>query len=501
MLREDPTTSLEDRSLHRVRTSEFYELRDWSEQHGGKGMHDYCALAGAINVPNAAECVRDMLWVQQHRGEDGVGIYSFNGKPHFVKKSGRVGRVFPEEFDFSALPGNDAIGHSRYSTLGEDGLQADLQPFYMSTKFKDIALGHNGQLHDAEQMREKLVDRGAGFQSSSDSEIILHKLAQSREKTLEDALAKELGSIPFAYSLLLYHEDSMYAIRDPAGIRPLSLARYEGGFLAASEDGAFRIFNAEKIRDVEPGEIVRINSEGITSQKMAEAKARFCSFECVYFSGPRSTFKGRMHEDFRKATGKEIYAQEEEYFDRLLRTYGHDLVIVPILDSGKQGSEGLAEASGIELKHYFLRRHNAPRVSGRSYTASTQDARVQKAFRKLDLREEKIRGKVIITGDDSMVRGTTMRVNNERLRDAGAEKIVNVMFSPTITGVCNMGVNHQSVDELVASGNSLEDIAGEVCADKVIFLDLKRHKKLIREVYGESMCTGCFGGSYPKVEI
>ncbi len=497
-------SSIDDRvDLHPVFSDEYAEILDWSQNRVDKGMHDYCALAGAVGVPHAAEFVKAMLQVQQHRGDDGVGIYAFeNGTPRRVKEPGRVDFVFQDGYNFSKhLPGDMAIGHNRYSTLGKFGLQSDLQPFADHTKYGHVVLAHNGQLHNAEEIRDKLLQNGSSFSSTSDSEILLKAIAQSSKKNIERAMIECFSQIPFAYSLLIKNEDTLYAIRDPAGVRPLSVATINGGYLAASEDCAFRIFqNAEKLADVKPGEILAISKDGIRQVHKFEGKHRFCSFECVYFSAPRTSYNGRMHEDFRKGTGIEIYDQEKEFFDFLKRQHMGHIAVVPILDSGKQGSIGLSEASGIPYKEYFLRHHNAPGVSGRAFLGGDEATRREKARRKLDLRKDKVLGKVIITGDDSMVRGTTMRENNDRLRDAGAEKIINVMLSPTIVNTCHLGVNHQTLDELVAHGRNLKQIAKDVHADQVIFLALDRHKKLLREFYGESMCTGCFGGRYPKAD-
>lgn len=471
-------------------------------------LNENCGLAAAINVPTAAEIVRHMLMVQQHRGPTGAGIVSSNNHDiNIYNGFGRVDRVFLEDFDFqNKLSGDIASGHNRYATKGSIEKRANLQPLlFRETKYGPLTFAHNGQLLDINNLRGELIQNGSSFQSTTDSETLAHLITQSNANTIEEAIENEITKIPTAYSLIIMTESKVIALRDKYGVRPLSIAKLGEGYLVASETTAFRIFpDAEFIRDIKPGEMVvfdrtEIQSGGEpTSIQFAEPEENLCVFELIYFSEPRSKYNGFMHEDFRELCGMAVYDENKEFFDSLKSQFGKDIYTVPILDSGKHGAWGFEKASGILYREYFMRRHNAPNANGRSYMAANPKSRDEIAFMKLDLRKEVIYGKAIITVDDSIVRGTTSRRYNQRLRDAGAKLIVNVIVSPTLTDICYLGMDHQSRDQLLAFNHQTpEEISKETGADKTVYLSLNRLNKIVDNTYKCGTCSGCFGGNYP----
>ncbi|MFA6088343.1 MAG: amidophosphoribosyltransferase [Candidatus Woesearchaeota archaeon] len=470
-------------------------------------LREECGLAAAIDIPMASEIVRDMLQVMQHRGEAGAGIVSsYHQNIHSYKNLGKVSIVFPKDFDFkNKVPGKVAIGHNRYPTRGSAEELCNIQPLlFKDTKYGQLAIAHNGQLVDVNNYRSKLRKNGALFQSTSDSETLAHLIGQSKKKTLEDAIASEITKIPLAYSLLIMTKDKLFALRDQHGVRPLSIAKIFDRYLLASETNAFRIFDDyEFVRDVNPGEMVIFDKKSVRSEKgfksihFATGKEHWCIFEGIYFSEPRSEYNGYMHEDFRQQCGMKIYNENNDFFNKLKKEYENNIFIIPILDSGKQGAIGFQKVSNIPYKEYFLRRHNAQKSEGRSYTASTQEEREIIAHMKLDLRKEKVEDKVVITVDDSNVRGTTARKNNLRLKKAGAKMIINVFLSPMIKHPCYMGMDHQTQQELIAYKHNEEDIARETSADKTIYLSLQGLNDVVTNTYKCDICSGCFGGNYP----
>ncbi len=481
--------------------------------------HEKCAVAAAINIPLASRWTRNMLQDMQHRGEDGAGIVSSTIDRFRVHRGlGRVRDEFPLDFDFEGrLQGEMALGMNRYSTVGTVGVQENQSPFRSRNRFGEMYLSHNGQFVGAEALVRSL-EQIVSAQSETDTEAILHLIARSHEATLEGALGSILAEIPAAYSLILMTPDKLIAARDPFGVRPLSLGRIGDGYLVASENSAFRIFgNVELVGDVAPGEMVIFDFKKIQRGERPErrvfaraGKSAHCIFEDIYFSPPRARRDGFYNEDFRMRCGRAVYRKHEAFFRALLEESSGNIACVPIPDSGVYGSIGFAEESGIPHRLYYQRRHN-PAADGRSYTASTQEAREQKARFKLDLRRDKVSGKYIVTIDDSNVRGTTARVNNERLRAAGAKHITNIFLSPPIINACYLGMNHQDPEELIAhkyfrgdpAGSireedfDMEGLASEIGADKVIYLSLEDLQGVASTAFRSASCYGCFGGRYP----
>ena len=296
------------------------------------------------------------------------------------------------------------------------------------------------------------------------------------------------------------------AFRDKYGVRPLSIGTLDGAYLLASETCAFNAIKGAKfLRHVKPGEMVIFDKASVRSGKGFESRMlknhseevplpAWCIFEGIYFSDPRSKQNGVFHEDFRQKCGERIFQDNSEFFNDL-----DNPIIVPILDSGKQGGIGFQKASNLPYKEYFMRRHNAPKGNGRSYTGPSQSKREEIAYMKLDLREDKVKDKTIITVDDSIVRSTTATINNRRLREAGAKYIVNVILSPKIVDVCKLGMDHQVRKELVAYNHPTEEEISRITgADKTFYLSLESLNEIVQNTYKAGICSGCFGGRYPE---
>jgi amidophosphoribosyltransferase len=407
------------------------------------------------------------------------------------------------------LPGTASIGHNRYKTKGPAGDQHCLQPFqFDDSKYGPFGIAVNGQLVDVNNIKQKLLESGAPFQSGSDSEVIAHLLLQSKKPTIEEAVYEQFQRIPAAFSVLILTQNQVIAGKDKSGVRPLHMAEYSGdngsGILLASEDFAFRPFsdNISQVTELQCGQIKTfdIQSRGESSQQtLPGASEYFCIFEGDYFGNPRTKHHGCYHEKFRRANGRKVYEENKAFFERLKQEYGDNLAVVPILDSGKQGTLGFCKEFGMQYyKEYLMRVHDGPKANGRSYTLSNQDERKLRIRMKTDLLEEKVGGKCIITVDDSIVRGNTSTEDNGRLKKAGAVYVVNVSVSPKIVNPCVMGIEHQDRSELIATRHTTdESLAREIGADKVIYISPEGHERVARELYGGGFCSGCQGGTYP----
>ena len=456
-------------------------------------LPEECGLAAAINLPRASRYVYDCLVLQEHRGEKGVGIVSIKDRNIYHRR--HVGRVRDHfvNFDFdSNLPGKIAIGHTRYATEGEPGEIKNVQPLiFLETKYGPIIIAHNGTLVNSRKIKSELIQKGAVFQSTTDSEIFGHLIALSSMDSVEGAIISALEKVPAAYSLLVLTKDKLFAIRDRFGVRPLSIAGFNDGFLICSENYAFDQYReAGLIRDIDPGEMIVFdrNKEYFRSVKYAHDKEHFCIFEGIYFSNPRTTYRNFPHEDFRQELGKRLFAENPNLAGDF---------ILPVLDSGKQAALGLAKASGILYKEYFLRVHNPPGSNERSFTSPTEDERTKTAYQKLHLRKDKIKGRRAIVVDDSIVRSTTMKIVNKRLRDAGASYVINCISAPPIINICPYGMDYQDKKQLVAAGNTVEEIRKIIGADELIYISLPGLKQVVSETYQCGICYGCFGGKYP----
>lgn len=457
-------------------------------------ISEECGLGAAINLTNASRLVYDLVSLQEHRGEKGAGIVSFDdGELHVRRRVGNVKHQF-EHYDFSNLPGDIAIGHNRYATAGSPNDPSNVQPLVINqSKYGPFAIAHNGTLANIARFRQDLLECGAIFQSNTDSEIFAHLIASSSANTLEDAITSTAKDIGAAFSILIMTPDQTYALRDPFGVRPLSVGKFEDGFLLASESYALDQFpGCVQLEDIAPGQmaIFRRGNNTFTHIDYANEKEHFCIFEGIYFSNPRSGYNGVAHEDFRTELGRQL-ARDFDY-----KIEG-DAVVVPILDSGKQAAQGFAEESGIDYREAFLRIHNPPKSSNRSFTSIDDKARLNTAYKKFNLRKELVAGKTVITVDDSIVRSNTMRVTNKRLREAGARQIINCISAPPIRQICPNGMDYQTQGELVAYGRNVDEIRKIIDANHLAYLRLESLNDVVNRTYKAGICTGCFGGKYP----
>jgi amidophosphoribosyltransferase len=470
-----------ERSLNRD------SLRDFSGEN--------CALAAAINVENASEVVYGGLVFQEHRGEKSSGIISVQEGDFFHKKEKGLAREVFFGFNFPRrLPGKTAIGHNRYATQGAHDSVTNIQPlFFHESRFGPFAIGHNGTLIDKLNTKGGLINEGCLFQSTTDSELMAHLIARSDKEDIEGAIVDAAEKIQAAYALMILTPDKLFALKDRFGVRPLSIGKLGDGHVICSENFALaQIPDCEYVREVNPGEMIVFERDvkDFRAVQYAEPDERFCVFESIYFAHPRTKFGGFYNEDFRIEQGVELYRENRDLGERA------DLVI-PILDSGKYAAVRLAEALGVHYEEVFLRIQNPPKGHIRSFTSPTPEERRSTVDTKFHLREDAVDGRRVITVDDSVVRSTTMRAINEKLRRAGVEYIVNCIASPPIRNICPCGMDFQNPNELVAYGRSIEEIRESIGADELIYLSLDGLLNVVNRTNKLGVCTGCFGGDYP----
>jgi amidophosphoribosyltransferase len=382
----------------------------------------------------------------------------------------------------SKLSGESAIGHTRYSTAG-DTVLTNAQPVVIDCNKGKLALGHNGNLTNAIELRKKLEHRGSIFQTTSDTEVIVHLIARSNARNLSGAIADALNQVEGAYSLLLLTPDEIFAIRDPRGFRPLAIGRLNGSWVAASETCAFDLIDAEYVRDVEPGEMVRISRSGLESIRFApEKQNQFCIFEHVYFSRPDSVVFGKPVNETRERLGRLLAQEHPVEAD----------IVVPVPDSGVPAAVGYAAESGIPFRMGLIRNHYV----GRTFIEPSQAIRDFGVKLKLNPIRRMIEGKRVILVDDSIVRGTTSRKIVRLVREAGATEVhVRISCPPTISP-CYYGVDTPRREELIAANNSVEEIRQYLGADSLGYVSLPSLRAAVQDTKG-NFCTSCYTGSYP----
>jgi len=422
------------------------------------------------------------LYALQHRGQESAGIASTDGTDIHVHKSlGHVQEIFTPDV-IAQLPGEVAIGHTRYSTAGDTSLM-NAQPVVIDCNKGKLALGHNGNLTNALEVRRRLEHRGSIFQSTSDTEVIVHLIARSSARNLSGAIADALNQVEGAYSLLLLTRDEIYAIRDPRGFRPLCLGRLNGAWVAASETCAFDLIDAEYVREVEPGEMVRISRSGIESIRFAPEKPhQYCVFEHVYFSRPDSVVFGRPVNESRERLGRLLAQEHPAQAD----------LVTPVPDSGVPAAIGYAAESGIPFQMGLIRNH----YIGRTFIEPEQAIRDFGVKLKLNPVRRMLEGKRVVLVDDSIVRGTTSRKIVRLMREAGATEVhVRISCPPTISP-CYYGVDTPRREELIGANNSVEQIRQFLGADSLGYLSLKSMRAAVEDTEGK-FCTSCYTGSYP----
>jgi len=444
-------------------------------------LKEECGIFGIISHPEAARMTYLGLYALQHRGQESAGIVSSDRKKLYLEKGmGYVADVF-DESRLERLYGDSALGHVRYSTAGESAAW-NAQPILVDCWRGPIALAHNGNITNAGYLQHELERDGAIFHSTSDSEVVLHLISRSRRRTLQEAFVEALRTIQGAFSLVLMTPEYMLAARDPHGFRPLCLGRVGESYVVASETCAFDLINAEYVREIEPGEIVRIEGNSLESQlPLIKEKPAQCVFEHIYFSRPDSLVFGRTVNTSRREMGR-----------FLAREHGIEAdVVVPVPDSGVSASIGYSQESGLPLEFGLIRNHYV----GRTFIEPKQSIRNFGVKVKLNPVREILRGRRIVLVDDSIVRGTTSRKIVNIIRAAGAKEIHMRITSPPIIAPCYYGIDIPTRHELIASSKSVEEIRKFIGADSLGYLSLDA----VLQAVGDSKqyCSACFTDKYP----
>ncbi len=454
-------------------------------------FQEECGVVGIYGIHDAATLVALGLHALQHRGQEAAGIVTYNAQGSCFNKHvafGKVGEIFSTQEVMEALPGECGIGHNRYSTSGTKKNINNIQPLFAELSSGNVALAHNGNLTNANSLRKKLVNKGSIFQTSMDTETIVHLIATSHEDNIVDSLIDAMGSIKGGYALVTLTEDALIGARDPLGVRPLSLAKLDGGYVLASESCAFDIIGAEFIRDIDPGEIVVIDEKGIKSLKPFNPPSpRFCIFEYVYFSRPDSYLEGKDVYSIRKMMGRELAKECDVDVD----------VVIPVPDSGVPAAIGFSEQSGIPFELGIIRNHYV----GRTFIEPTDTIRHLGVKLKHNANMSVIKGKKVLLIDDSIVRGTTSKKIVDMVRAAGAKEVHMRISSPPTTDPCFYGVDTPSKDKLLASKMSIEEMCTFINADSLGFLSTNSLYVSLGEAQrneaAPQYCDACFTGDYP----
>jgi amidophosphoribosyltransferase len=445
-------------------------------------FRDECGVFGIFGHPEAANLTYLGLYALQHRGQESAGIATSDGEKLRVSRAmGHVADAFDERA-LEGLPGHVAIGHTRYSTAGESRLQ-NAQPILIDCAHGQIAIAHNGNLVNANELRDRLVRDGSIFQTSSDTEVVLHLYARSREHTVEGALVESISQITGAFSFALLTKDRLIAARDPHGFRPLALGKLDDAYIVCSETCALDLIGATYVRDVEPGELLIISEGGLRSLRpFPPAPLAHCVFEHVYFARPDSYVFGKSVNEVRTELGRLLARESRVDAD----------VVCPVPDSGVCGATGFAEASRIPMEMGLIRNHYV----GRTFIQPQQAIRHFSVRVKLNPVRSVLEGKRVILVDDSIVRGTTSRKIVKMVRAAGAREVHMRIACPPTISPCFYGVDTPNRSELIAANHQLEEIREFIEADSLAYLSLDG---LLRAVapQGSSYCTSCYTGVYP----
>ena len=443
---------------------------------------DECGVFGIAGHPDAANLTYLGLYALQHRGQESAGIASSDGKRVSLSRAmGYVADCFDEE-KLNELSGSLAIGHVRYSTAGESNL-VNAQPILIDCSHGEISLCHNGNIVNATELRQQLVREGSIFQTSSDTEVILHLYARSQAVTAEDAIIESVSQIRGAFSIVMLTKDKLIAVRDPHGFRPLAVGRLGDATVVCSETCALDLIGATYIRDVEPGEVLVISKSGMRSYKpFAEASPAHCIFEHVYFARPDSYVFGQSVNEVRTELGRELAREAAVDAD----------VVVPIPDSGVCAALGYAEESGVPFKMGLIRNHYV----GRTFINPQQAIRHFKVKVKLNPVKSILEGKRVLLIDDSIIRGTTSQKIVRMIRAAGASEVHMRISCPPTISPCYYGIDTPRRSELIASSNSVEDIREYLNADSLSYLSLEGMLSSVG-LRARTYCTSCFTGKYP----
>ena len=444
-------------------------------------LHEECGVFGVYGVKDAANLTYYGLHALQHRGQEGCGIVAANGANFTTRKGeGLVTEIFNEK-NLSPLQGDCAIGHVRYSTAGGGGIK-NVQPFVFRHNTGTFALAHNGNLVNSHELSKYLEDRGSLFQSSSDSEILAHLIKKDKDKEAQIYnIIDALNMIEGAFAFLILTEDKLYVCRDKYGLRPLSIGKFNGGYVVGSETCALDAVGATFIRDVKPGEIIIFDKNGMKSVDYSKFKHNYlCAMEYIYFSRPDSDLENCNVHTFRKESGKLLYNDAPIDAD----------IVIGVPDSSLSAAVGYAEASGIPYELGLVKN----KYVGRTFIQPSQEMREKGVRMKLSAVRSIVNGKRVVLIDDSLVRGTTSRHIVLLLREAGATEIHVRIASPPITHPCFYGVDTSTFDELMSAHKNIEQVCKEIGADSLAFLS---ENALYKAGNRSELCLSCFNGHYP----
>lgn len=449
-------------------------------------FHDECGVVGVYGDSDAARLTTLGLHALQHRGQEGAGIAAAGGERMVLHRGmGLVHDVF-KAADLATLEGSAAIGHVRYSTAGESSLR-NVQPFLVRYVEGQVAIAHNGNLVNANPLRRQLEARGSIFATTSDTEVVLHLLAGSRQSTFVNRLVEALYRVEGAYSLLLLTERELVAVRDPHGFRPLVLGARGDAFVVASETCALELMGATYVREIAPGEMVIIDREGLLSlHPFPKRPRRACVFEHIYFARPDSVVFGMGVYETRVALGRRLAVEHPAAVD----------CVIPVPDSGLAGALGYSEQSGVPFQFGLLRSHYV----GRTFIEPSQQIRALGVKLKLAPVRSVLQGKRVAVIDDSLVRGTTSQKIVKLLREAGAAEVHLRITAPPTTGSCFYGVDTPNKEELIAHRMDVEGIRAWLGADSLGYLSLEGLRLVEGEQRGE-FCEACFSGDYPVAPV
>lgn len=461
----------------------------------GENVKDHCGVFGIYNHPDAARLTYLGLFALQHRGEEAAGICTSDGENlHLYKDRGLVGEVFDEQ-NISKLPGHMAIGHVRYSTTGASNIN-NAQPYKVNYSRGQIAVAHNGNLVNAQILRDELEAYGSIFASTADSEIFVHLIAKPTYRNAEEAIVDAITKAEGAFSLTFLNERQLFAVRDPHGFRPLSFGKLGQGYVIASETCAFDLIEADFIRELEPGEVLVIDEKGPRSYFPFSAKGgsasggkdtpptnrAHCIFEHVYFARPDSTLFKDNVSLVREKLGRNLAKEHPANAD----------IVIPVPDSGNFAALGFARQSGVPLAHGFTRNH----YIGRTFINPTQSMRSLKVKIKLNPIREVVEGKRVVVVDDSIVRGNTAKSRVKLLRKAGAREVHMRISCPPHVSPCYYGIDFPSKAELLACNNTMEEIKKFLDVDSIGYLSLEGMLSATTQP-ASNFCSACFTGNYP----
>ncbi|MDQ2092609.1 amidophosphoribosyltransferase [Rhodalgimonas zhirmunskyi] len=455
-------------------------------------LREECGVFGVIGVTDAANFVALGLHALQHRGQEAGGIVSHHPDEGFnsVRRFGYVRDNFTKQSLMETLPGPLAIGHVRYSTAGSKGAAIrDVQPFFGEFSMGGAAIAHNGNITNADALRRELIERGSIFQSSSDSECIIHLMARSLQRNIPERMEDALRRVEGAFSIVAMTRSELIGVRDALGVRPLVMGKIGDGYVLSSETCALDIIGADFVREIEPGEMVVISDEGVESSFPFRRKSsRFCIFEHVYFSRPDSIIGGRSVYETRRQIGVELAREAPVDAD----------LVCPVPDSGTPAAIGFAHESGIPFGMGIIRNQ----YMGRTFIEPTEQIRNMGVRLKLNVNRALIRGKRVILVDDSVVRGTTSRKIKEMILDAGAAEVHFRIASPPTAWPCFYGVDTPQREKLLAATMSEDEMREHLNVDSLKFISLDGLYRAVGEAEGRSnscpqYCDACFSGEYP----